>query len=573
MFSGFYRVATVRQFAFDAPYGVSFPPLLPVLMSIWDAVAHSGVYAGTWINLIAAALTFPALLALGRRLASSDAPGIFATAALYGNPWYLDEVMGGRAIPIAVLLFVVLLLLLRPALTMTSRPEGRAAMAGVVAGLIVEARFDFLIPAIAIGMVLAAGKARSGTRVTPAYLGGLAAALAPWVAYSLVHFGVPFATDSTRAALSVAPIQVSTFVPFPGWIVTVRNAPFEWMASKLAHSWPAFETLAIAVGTSPVPVLAAMWAATRAGAQSLPRETTMVLVLAWIALAVQFGVTATMGYGDVRYWIAISTVGTFTIASALCNGSDIPHLSAAAVLLFVPAQVALMAATGRAPDRIAGILSCLWPLVVIVFVLCETPLRASRALARLGKITALGVPLLALAVGSLLAARATGSGYRLSANATTRTLDANTRILDGLDGADHTRVRILLAAAGGTPLAGEFGARSGIANVVKPAPPFGWVDLWLLVHRYGITHVVAGDPELDARLPVLFAVRRSANGALWAIEDDRPGLIVVDESRPAGSIAGLGTLLLVTNAGPVEAATAPPRSPDEWPYPLLLVPR
>jgi hypothetical protein len=72
---------------------------------------------------------------------------------------------------------------------------------------------------------------------------------------------------------------------------------------------------------------------------------------------------------------------------------------------------------------------------------------------------------------------------------------------------------------------------------------------------------------------VLFAVRRSANGALWRIEGDRPGLIVVDESRPAGTIANLGTLLLVTNAGPVEAASAPPRSPDEWPYPLLLVPR
>jgi len=566
-------VATIRQFAFEASHGASFPPLLPVLMAVWNAIVPSGVYAGTWINLIAAALTFPALLVLGRRLAASDAPGIFAAAALYGNPWYLDEVMGGRAIPIAVLLFVTLLLLLRRALTMAARPEATAAVAGIVAGLIVEARFDFLVPAIAIGVALAAGRTRSGPRVTPPYLAGFCLGIAPWVGYSLVHFGVPFASDSTRAALSVASMPVSVFVPFPESIVTFRNAPFEWLASKIYHSWPAIETLAIAVGASPVPVLAAMWVATRAGAQSLPRETTMVLVLAWIALVVQFGVTATMGYGEVRYWIAIATLGTFTIASALCSGSEIPHLPAAVVLLFVPAQAALLAAAGHQPGRLAGILSCLWPLVVIAFVMCETPLRASRALARLGKTAALGVPLLALAIGSLLAARATGSGYRLSANATARTLDANTRMLDGLDGADHTRVRVLLADVAGAPLVGEFGARSGIANVVKPAPPFGWVDLWLLVRRYGITHVMAGDPELDRRLPVLFAVTRSANGALWKIDGERPGLIVVDESRPAGSIEGLNTLLLVTNAGPVEAAGAPPRSPDEWPYPLLLVPR
>jgi len=111
------------------------------------------------------------------------------------------------------------------------------------------------------------------------------------------------------------------------------------------------------------------------------------------------------------------------------------------------------------------------------------------------------------------------------------------------------------------------------ANVLKPAPPFGWVDLWLLVRRYGITHVLAGDPEIDSRLPALFVVRKSSNGALWKIEGDRPDLAVIDDAHPIGSIPGLDSKLLITNAGPVEAQHAPARAPDEWPYPLLFVPR
>jgi hypothetical protein len=363
------------------------------------------------------------------------------------------------------------------------------------------------------------------------------------------------------------------FVPFPQTIATLRDAPYEWIASKIAGSWPAIEALAIAIGTSPVPALGAMWAATRTGAQDLPRETTMVLVLAWLALGVQFAVTAATGYPDVRFWIAIAALGTFTVAAALCNGSEIPHLGAGAFLLFVPAQVVMLAAVGHQPGRLAGILSCLWPLVVVVFVVSESALRTSRALARVGRLAALAVPLVALGIGSLLAARAAGTGYSLSADATARTRTASARILEGLEGTDPARSRVLLADVAGAPPPAEFGARTAVANVPKPVAPFGWVDMWLLVKRYGITHAVAGDPEIDARLPVLFAVRKSANGALWIIDGVRPGLVVVDETNPVQSIPGLNTMLLVTNGGPIDAVGAPSRTPAEWPYPLLLVPR
>src|SRR5262249_37402334 len=392
VFTQFYRVATIRQFSFAAPYGVSLPPLQPVLMGAWNLAVRSGVYAGTWIDLIVALLTFPLLVALGRRLAASDAPGIFTAAALFGSPWYLDEVMGGRAIPLAILLFVVLLLLLHRALA-DARPERTAVAAGIVAGLIFEARFDFLLPAIAIGAALAAGRTREGSRLTAAYFGGLAVAVAPWVAYSAIRVGVPFASDATRAATSVATVSAMRFVPFPETIATFRNAPFEWIASKIYGSWPTLEALAIAIGASPVPALAAMWAATRASAQGLPREASIVLVLAWLALGLEVAVTATTAAPDVGYWIGVCAIGTFTMAAALGSGSDVPHLGSGAFLLLLPAQVALVAAARHQPDRLAGIFSCVWPLAIVGFVAIEPYLLASRALARAGKLAAFAVPL------------------------------------------------------------------------------------------------------------------------------------------------------------------------------------
>jgi hypothetical protein len=50
--------------------------------------------------------------------------------------------------------------------------------------------------------------------------------------------------------------------------------------------------------------------------------------------------------------------------------------------------------------------------------------------------------------------------------------------------------------------------------------------------------------------------------------------VVVDESQPRHNAPGVDAMNVVTNdGGPVEAAHAPSRPPDEWPYPLLFLPK
>ena len=579
VFADFYRIATVRQYSFDQPYGVSFPPLYPVLIALWNVVWHSGVYAGTWINLASAMLTLPLLIALGRRLAASNAPGILAFAALLGSPWYLNEVMSARAIPIALLLFFIVLLLVHRVLTGESG-AAVACAAGAVAGLVFEARFDFLLPAIAVaaafGVALAWMRVPRAPLLAAAFVAGLAAAVAPWVVYSLAHFGVPLVSDNARTATAIEWLNVMRFVPFPETIATIRTAPAAWLSAKVYGSWPTMEALAIAIGASPVPVLAGMAVAAGASVSRLPRDAAIVLGLGWIALSVNFALTATTGYPDVRYWIGIAAWGTFTAAAAAFNGRDLQNVASTIVVLLVPAQIALLASAGHGPDRLPGIFSCLWPLTIIVFVGSERYLhdRGSPALARAGRAAAIAVPAVAIVVGSALAARATGTRYSLSADATARTLWQSTRLVEGLDGDDPSRARVLVATVAGAPMICEFGARTGVFNLLRPTPPFGWVDLWLFVHRYGVTHAIVGDHEVDARLPVLFAVRKSANGALWKIEGDRPGLVVIDTHAADPSFLGGVAMRIVTNdRGPVDAAPEATRPPHDLRYPILFVPR
>jgi hypothetical protein len=495
---------------------VTYPPLLPVLTAVWNALWPSGIYAATWINLAAAALTIPLLFALGRRLAGSHVPGLFAAAALLGNPWYLDELMGGRSIPIAFLLFVTAMLLVHRVLTGGS--IAAAAAAGVLTGLAFEARFDYLLPSIALAVAIGAAFARTRSddrrRLATAYRAGVACALAPWIAYSMAHFGVPFVSDQTRSAITVESVYFRRFVPFPETMATLRTAPAAWLASKAYGSLATLKALAIAFAVSPVPalVLARIRAYPR---YPRPRESAIVLALGCVALALQAAPIAVTGNSDPRLFTALVAWIAFTAASVALDGRGLPNAAAGAAVLLVPAQAALLAATGPPFRHESVVLAAVWLLTVAAFLaIAGAP---SGALARVGRAAAIAVPAAAIAIGSAMTARSTGTHYSLSAGATARTPGSIARIVEGLQGVDRSQARIMLSSDAGGPPPWDFGARTGIVSLWKPARPFGRAELEIFVRRYAVTHVIAGDPELDAWVPTLFVTTKSPNGALWTI--------------------------------------------------------
>jgi len=224
----FYHVDVIRQYQFEPGYGASFPPLLPVLMAGVLALAPVGIYAGSFVNLAVAAATLPVLTRLARQVCGRPAVGAALFLGLVGNREYLVEVVAGRSIPLAVLVFLSALVVF-----LADRAPRRDWLVGVLAGAVTLARFDFLLGGIALGIAVAIDSPGRRSAAFTRFLVAYAATLAPWIAYSLHHFGRVFVSDNTRTVLLAEPSHVLNYFPEP--MPTLFDAPGAWCSKSLAH--------------------------------------------------------------------------------------------------------------------------------------------------------------------------------------------------------------------------------------------------------------------------------------------------------------------------------------------------
>lgn len=226
--SDFYHVDVIRQYQFEPGYGTSFPPLLPVLMAGVLALVPVGIYAGSFVNLAVAAATLPVLVRLARQVCGRPAVGAALFLGVVGNREYLVEVVAGRSIPLALLLFLAALVVF-----LAERTPRRDWLLGILAGAVTLTRFDFLLGGIALGAALALDAPGRRFAALARFLVAYAVTLAPWIAYSLHHFGRVFVSDNTRTVLLAAPSHVLNYFPDPP--PTLFDAPGAWCAKSLAH--------------------------------------------------------------------------------------------------------------------------------------------------------------------------------------------------------------------------------------------------------------------------------------------------------------------------------------------------
>jgi hypothetical protein len=201
VFGDFYRFTHWRSYASDQPWSAGFPPLTPVLIALADAVFGTGPRTGLYL----AFASFAGFALLSERIARSvtGAPWLGLGAALVlllGPNMLLIEMQAGRTIPLQLLLYALVLLGLLEGKAITLV---RAGLIGLVAGLAVLNRFDAVL--LPVPIALAVGwLTRSPTRGALA-LAVSAAAMTPWVAYSLTYFGTIFATDNAGIAAALDP--------------------------------------------------------------------------------------------------------------------------------------------------------------------------------------------------------------------------------------------------------------------------------------------------------------------------------------------------------------------------------
>lgn len=227
VFTDFYRVNTVRQYQLAPEYSASFPPLWPFLIASLNAVAHIDWYAGYVLAFIASAATVFVLIRFSRTLFGQPILGPFLFALLLLDPFYRDELFGGRSIPLSV---AVIFLLVTAMSGIRKSGYGRVALVAVLAGVAAMNRFDFLAAGLVGGIVAtfaAGGSARTRLMRAAVYAGVFGLVISPWIAYSLLHFSSLFVTDNSRTALAAIQTFVTDYYDRP--LPTVFDMPLVWL--------------------------------------------------------------------------------------------------------------------------------------------------------------------------------------------------------------------------------------------------------------------------------------------------------------------------------------------------------
>jgi len=302
VFGDFYRPATTRSFHENDGYSRSFPPLWPVLI----AAVHGSAASAVTLAAVAALLTVLPLLIILRaciaRRALANAATLLTWLALLHYPPYWDEVHGGRAIPITVLLLCCAV-----AFLMARQRWWNSAGTGAALGLACLARFDALPFALLI--VLCSTMVpllRTCSRI--ALIAAFAATVSPWVAYSHQHYGSWWVSDNSSVAIS-APAAYAFDYRAPHQ--TLRTHPVLWMKRIAANTVKLALALLEAISIHPglalgIAGVAALWRSRRRH-RGMESRTLQV-----VAIAAIFGLGAQVltGYMDRRYFSFACTMAT-----------------------------------------------------------------------------------------------------------------------------------------------------------------------------------------------------------------------------------------------------------------------
>lgn len=300
----FYHVATIRQFQVDSDYGLSFPPLYPILISLWNRGLDIGVAAGYCLNFFLAAGTLAVLISLGIRMTGSWVPGALLMMGLLLDPAYVEEIIAARSIPLSIFLGTLWVWVF-----FREKPSAgvRVVMCGMLAGLGALTRFDFTLVALLLGWPVMRSLPWPRWKSGGLYYGTLFLCVSPWIVYSLSHFGVLWASDNMRTALLAIQSHAGDYFPPEALPPTVWTRPEAWLI-LLGTKTGAFAAQALqALKRQAVVVLAlifglyGVYALARGKAPVPDARTRSLLMMGLVFLASLIPVWLS-GYGDLRYF-------------------------------------------------------------------------------------------------------------------------------------------------------------------------------------------------------------------------------------------------------------------------------
>ncbi len=342
IFSDFYRTTTFRQYETTSLYSTAFPPLYPFMLALVHPL-DSGIYAGIWLNAVICVGILAALHRLAHALDLPRWAGNFTFVVLLANQGFFDDFVAARTMPLAILLFVLLV----DSFVRAMRPGAGDlpfVLTGILAGASALTRFDFLLPSVAVGVMLfflcePGRRLRTGFMYTL----GLFPLLTPWVVYSLVMHGRLWASDNVRTVMSVFPTHVLNYLPDPSTMQTLKNAPYAWIHALLfLKAPPVVITMIKSIfGNWPLIIagVALLVVVLRQGIKlsitSIPRPLLALVV----PIAVQIGTVVLTGYTVPRYFTALTILVTLLVLTS--GAANMIEKAAPRVALIVVAVLAV----------------------------------------------------------------------------------------------------------------------------------------------------------------------------------------------------------------------------------------
>ena len=195
----FYHVWNLRSFVAEPGRSISYPPLYPALIAVANLLTGQGPAGGTVVNYACIAGFAVVSGAVGRHLARSFAAGLLVAAATLCFLPFATELASARTHPLALLIVAAIaLIVVRGPITTLA-----AVQIGLLAGLGIMARFDFLLPSAALGALVLLWSRRVSSAGAYALAAGLVAT--PWIVYSWTWFHTLFVSDSRWSVTAKQP--------------------------------------------------------------------------------------------------------------------------------------------------------------------------------------------------------------------------------------------------------------------------------------------------------------------------------------------------------------------------------
>jgi hypothetical protein len=228
IFSDFGKINTLRHYQQNLTlgYNASFPPLWPTLIAIFDSLLNSGIYSGYILNLFIFVFTLYMNARIAKDLIGSALAGVFLSLVLLSYKHYVGELLSAGSIPLAFLFqqIVVYILLKNKTLLLN-----HVLLLALLSGLCALTRFDFLLSALVLPVVIASKNRHWSLKENSIYLVMLLLILSPWMIYSLNVFHKIWITDNSRTVLLAMKSSVADYFPEGKTLPNLFTHPIRWL--------------------------------------------------------------------------------------------------------------------------------------------------------------------------------------------------------------------------------------------------------------------------------------------------------------------------------------------------------